>query len=156
MLPCVLALDISVNCGWALHDPHGKRKIQKGVWRLSGGKKEAREVKLVNLRRQLINLHDSYDLDYISYERVDFMKFLYAFASYNQLLTVVLLFAQDNGIPLLDYTVGAIKKHATDKGNANKADMLAAAKKKWPRYKFKDDNEVDAMWLLDLTLLNLH
>lgn len=45
-----------------------------------------------------------------------------------------------------------IKKHATGKGNAKKEDMALAAAKRNPDRKFIDDNEIDALFLLDLAL----
>jgi len=46
----------------------------------------------------------------------------------------------------------ALKKHATGKGNASKEEVMAAAKKKG--WKFADDNEADALWLLDCAMEN--
>jgi len=43
-----------------------------------------------------------------------------------------------------------LKKHATGKGNSSKEDMMAAATKKG--WAFQDDNECDALWLLDYAI----
>jgi len=55
-----------------------------------------------------------------------------------------------HGIPYMGVPVGTIKKHATGKGNASKEGMVVAAiENGWQP---KDDNEADALWLLDLVL----
>jgi Holliday junction resolvasome RuvABC endonuclease subunit len=46
--------------------------------------------------------------------------------------------------------VGTIKKHVTGKGNASKAEVIAAVKAKG--FNLKDDNEADSLALLDLVL----
>ena len=46
--------------------------------------------------------------------------------------------------------MGTIKKHATGKGNAGKADMLNAMRNKG--FSPADDNEADALALLDWAL----
>ena len=50
------------------------------------------------------------------------------------------------GIPYEGVPVGTIKRHATGKGNANKAAMIAAAKARG--FSPADDNEADAIAIL--------
>lgn len=59
------------------------------------------------------------------------------------------------GIPLAEIAPARLKKWATDKGNAKKVMMLAAARAKWPKEKFADDNDADAFLLLQLYLTDL-
>jgi len=57
------------------------------------------------------------------------------------------------GIEYRGYSPGEIKKHATGKGNSGKPAMREAAKEKWGPIVIRestDDNEIDALWLLDL------
>jgi Holliday junction resolvasome RuvABC endonuclease subunit len=49
-------------------------------------------------------------------------------------------------VPYQGVPVGTIKKHATGKGNANKAAMIAATKAKG--FNPADDNEADAIAIL--------
>jgi Holliday junction resolvasome RuvABC endonuclease subunit len=56
----------------------------------------------------------------------------------------------DNSIEYRGYSPSEIKKHATGKGNANKDAILKAARQRWPDVEIVDDNEADALWLLDL------
>ena len=55
-------------------------------------------------------------------------------------------------IPYKGVPVGTIKKHATGKGNANKQDMIDAVKARG--FNPCDDNEADALALLDWALTN--
>lgn len=60
-------------------------------------------------------------------------------------------FCHDNGIEHCSYNLKQIKAHAV-RGNASKQEMVDAAKAKWPKVKIVDDNQADALWLLDLYL----
>jgi Holliday junction resolvasome RuvABC endonuclease subunit len=62
---------------------------------------------------------------------------------------VIKLWCEESQIPYKGVSPSEIKKHATGKGNSNKEMMMLAAQKRWGR-KFTDDNEVDALWILDL------
>ena len=53
-------------------------------------------------------------------------------------------------IPYSAIPVGTIKKHATGKGNADKAAMVAAVRALG--YEPEDDNEADAIALLDFVI----
>lgn len=52
----------------------------------------------------------------------------------------------------IDHAYGTVspaelKRHATGKGNADKAMMLAAARRQWPHVTFCNDDEADAAWV---------
>lgn len=68
------------------------------------------------------------------------------------MITAVEMAASQTGIVVKGYHSATIKKHATGSGRAQKCDMLAAARKRNPDRDFIDDNEVDALFLLDLAL----
>jgi Holliday junction resolvasome RuvABC endonuclease subunit len=53
-------------------------------------------------------------------------------------------------IPYQGIPVGTIKKHVTGKGNASKAEVIAAVRARG--FDPKDDNEADSLALLDLIL----
>ena len=71
------------------------------------------------------------------------------------LVTVTELFANCLRLQVKPYHTATIKKHATGKGNAKKHEMYAAAKQRNPDREFIDDNEIDALFLLDLALSDL-
>ena len=66
-----------------------------------------------------------------------------------QLQGVIVVWCERNAIEYRGYSPSEIKKHATGKGNANKQAMIEAAQEKWER-PMVDDNEADALWILDL------
>lgn len=66
---------------------------------------------------------------------------------YGGLMATLQSWAELRGIPYEGVPVGTIKKHATGKGNANKDAMIAAARARG--FDPKDDNEADALALLD-------
>lgn len=51
-------------------------------------------------------------------------------------------------VPLVEARTSVLKIHATGKGNAPKELVVAAARRRWPHV--RDDNEADALWLVDL------
>lgn len=55
-------------------------------------------------------------------------------------------------IPFTGVPVGTIKKHATGRGNASKSDMIVAAEKLFPDQTIEDDNQADALCLLNYTI----
>jgi len=58
-------------------------------------------------------------------------------------------------LPLSGIAQTKLKKWATGKGNAKKPDMLAAARRRWPKEKFVCDNDADAFLLLQCYLESL-
>jgi Holliday junction resolvasome RuvABC endonuclease subunit len=73
---------------------------------------------------------------------------------HSELQGQVKVVCEDLGIQYRGYSSQEIKKFATGKGNANKAAMIEAAKNKLD-YPGKDDNEADALWLLELAINDL-
>jgi Holliday junction resolvasome RuvABC endonuclease subunit len=62
---------------------------------------------------------------------------------------VVRLALHHAGTPMLEVTAATLKKYATGKGNASKADMRMALYRR-TNLDLPDDNQVDAMWLYAL------
>ena len=65
---------------------------------------------------------------------------------YGGFLAILTAWCEQHQIPYQGVPVGTIKKHATGKGNAGKADMIAALRARG--YPVTDDNEADALALL--------
>lgn len=66
--------------------------------------------------------------------------------------TTIQTVCAENSIEYVALHSGTLKKHATGKGNASKEDMMKAARAKG--WTFQDDNESDALWLLDFAKEN--
>ena len=66
--------------------------------------------------------------------------------AYGDFLATLSAWAEQRGIAYQGVPVGTIKRHATGKGNAGKAEVIAAVRAKG--FKPADDNEADALALL--------
>ena len=134
----ILALDVATNTGWSVGEAHG-------TWDLRSKRDESVGMRLIRFRSKLEEVFKLCEINLVVFERV---------AGHHQnavivaaeLVGVVKTFCEDNKIEYRAYSAGEIKRHATGKGNSNKAAMIAAAKEKL-NYQGEDDNEVDAMWL---------
>ena len=65
---------------------------------------------------------------------------------YGGFMATLTAWSEQRGVPYQGVPVGTIKRHATGKGNADKAAMIAAVA--GPRLPPTDDNEADAIALL--------
>lgn len=67
--------------------------------------------------------------------------------AYGGFMAHLTAWCEHHQIPYQGVPVGTIKKHATGKGNASKAEMIAAAQARG--FTPADDNHADALALLD-------
>lgn len=146
----ILALDPATLCGWAT-------PIASGTWDLSVRPDESTGMRLIRFDaklRELCNRDRITRITLIVFEaqRGSVPGREGATVVKGELQGVLKLFCINQNIEFRGYSPSEIKKHATGKGNCGKLEMLAAAKLKWPGRRFVDDNEVDAVWLLDLAM----
>ncbi len=141
-----IALDLGTTTGWAIlldgeiisgHESFKPKRFQGGGMRF---------VKFRNFLAALVE--DLPDTPRLYFEEVRRHLGVDAAHAYGGYMAVLTAYCDECDIPYQGVPVGTIKKHATGKGNANKAKMIEAAKAKWGQ-DFTDDNEVDARWLLD-------
>lgn len=140
----ILALDQATKTGWACDFQHGS-----GVWDLRIKKDESAGMRLIRLRSKLKELQMLMGFDLLVYERVA-GRFQSSTNVASEIVSVMKVFCEDNGIEYRAFSAGEIKRHATGKGNCGKPAMIAAAKKKWPHIEIEDDNQADALHLLSL------
>lgn len=142
----ILALDPATNCGWAHSDG------PSGTWDLSIRRDESAGMRLIRLRGKLNELLKSQGVDVIVYEaaRNAAPKMQGALVIQAKLESVIVTFCEDNGIEYRGYSPTEVKKHATGKGTASKDQMIAAAKQKFGVDVGEDDNQADALHILDL------
>lgn len=109
-------------------------------------------MKLIRLRSKLNDIGCGETIDLVVFEaaRHAAPKMQGALTVQAELQSVVKVWCHDNGQEYRGYSPMEIKKHATGKGNAPKDAVIAAAKERWPDKGDMDDNEADALWLLDL------
>ena len=144
----ILGIDTGTKCGWALlSTPKG---IQSGVWNLAPGRHEGGGMRFLKLRHQLDSLlqSDSEPL-MVFYELVRGHRGTDAAQIYGGIVGLLTGWCEEHGIPYSGLPVQTIKKHATGKGNAKKDAMIESATKHFS-FSPKDDNEADALWIMDL------
>lgn len=145
----ILAIDPATKCGWAI-----SRNIY-GIWDLKTRRDESTGMKLLRLKAKISEICEKEKIELIVFERpagrnkTDII-------SHAKLQAVIEEYCLLNGIDYKGYSPGEMKLFATGKGNCNKQMMVDAARSKL-KYTGNDDNEADALWLLELakTELNL-
>ena len=141
----VLALDIATTTGWAASR---NGAIATGVMRFRVGEHPGERPALF---RRWLTEQKSYlgGIDFIAYEDA-FRQPGKAAAVFQQFVGVMLAWAFHHQVGVLPVGVSAIKKFATEHGNAGKAEMIAAARA--AGFSPQDDNEADAINLLRFVL----
>ena len=140
----ILALDPATKCGWA-HSGGSS-----GTWDLSIRTDESGGMRLIRLEGKLVTIHNSVGIDVVVYEAARHAgpNMGRALVVQAEMQGVIKLWCDVRDIPYRGFSPSEIKKHATGRGNANKIQMMDAAFAKG--WRPNDDNEADAMWLLDL------
>ena len=139
----ILAIDIGRSTGWAYFDDGA---VVSGVWICSP--KATKENWGKRFNRFTSYLNSLPKMDHVVYESVVRHIGTYAAHQYGGFLSHLLAWVDREGIGCDALGVGAIKKHATGKGNASKEMMMESARTKMGRLP-KTDDEADALWLLD-------
>jgi Holliday junction resolvasome RuvABC endonuclease subunit len=62
------------------------------------------------------------------------------------------MWAESNRVQTGWIGVKQLKKWATGKGNASKKAVFEAARVRWPDIRIQDDNQADALWILDAAI----
>lgn len=155
-----LALDLATTTGWALRSGLG---LTSGTWDLAG-KGALHKTRWLNLWDRLTALGSAHDIETVVYEEVMAhhrparmvggkrhapganIHAAHLFGSFKE---TVLGWAEMNGACVVGIPVATIKRVATDRGNANKAAMLAAAQSRWPDQRVETHDQADALWILE-------
>lgn len=142
----ILALDPANSCGWAHSDGIS------GVWDLKTRRDESGGMRLIRFTAKLNTILDGAGVDLVVYEaaRNCAPGMQGALVRQAELQGVLIHWCDNHVINYRGYSPSEIKKHATGKGNASKAAVLAAAEERWYLRDIQDDNEADALFLLDL------
>jgi hypothetical protein len=141
----VLALDLGTTTGWALRDADGM--ILSGTASFRPGRFDGggmRYLRFTNWLSEFDRL--SGPIASIWFEEVRRHAATDAAHVYGGLMATLSAWAELRGVPYQGVPVGTIKRHATGKGNANKAAMIAAAQARG--FTPADDNEADAIAIL--------
>lgn len=151
----LLSLDLATKTGYCISSSSGV--LVSGVLnytikpltkkqKASGMKRDV-DSKFFKFKKDVTELLTKYNVTTCSYEDVQFItQGSKQASSYFGLRGVLLSILYKREVPIIPVSVGALKKHCTGKGNANKADMVTAVESKIGR-EVKDDNEADAIAL---------
>ena len=138
----ILALDLGTTTGWAMSHP-----VISGTLCFKAKSFESASMRYVHFRNWL---HTLARPSVVYYEEVRAHKGADAAHVYGGMLAVLHMWCEDYDVPYCGVPVGSIKSHATGRGNASKDQMIQAAQARgWMP---KDDNEADALWILDWAL----
>ncbi|WP_346727140.1 hypothetical protein [Ralstonia insidiosa] len=145
----ILALDLATQCGWAVMTRDGT--FRSGSKRFDRVKLGGNGARWLAFREWLMaTARQSDGIQAVYYEDVRRHVSNLSARVYCGYLAILEAWAEINKIPLHGVGVGTVKKAWTGAGNASKADMIAAARKRG--IKVVDDNEADAIAILSLAL----
>ena len=151
----ILALDCATRTGWA----HGIFRPHLDGWTRSSGAVQFEPAKTAGLPR-LLSDFDSWLEKIVASMSVDKPIGLIVHEQpHHRGFNTFHLVGMAALVNMRAYRVQAnvfsahsasVKKHATGSGRAKKPEMIAAAKEHWPHV--RDDDEADAMWILDYAI----
>ena len=144
MTTCILALDLGTQTGWAIRLKDGQ--IISGSETFKPQRFEGGGMRYLRFRKWLTEIKQSGEIDAIYFEEVRRHIGVDAAHAYGGFMATLTSWCEHHQIPYQGVPVGTIKKHATGKGNASKAEMNTAAVKRG--FSPVDDNEADALALL--------
>lgn len=143
----VLALDLALTTGWAARADTG---MVSGVVNLRPGRGRPHRVEGLNLWWWLSEMYFRHGFERVVQEKpIVYAKRPSGARVAFGLAHACQMWCEHKGVQWETVTPAELKSHATGKGNATKASMLEAARKRWPGHGIADDNEADALWLLD-------
>ena len=149
----VLALDPATKTGWA-YSSDGVVHTASGVWDFSVKRDESGGMRLIRLESKLEVIRNELGVDLLVFEaaRNAGPHMQGAVVVQSELQGVMKYWSERCDVQYRGYSPTEIKKWATGKGNSGKPLMVEAARLKWPGVEIVDDNQADAMHLLDLAL----
>ena len=145
----ILSLDLGTHTGWALRGRDGT--VTSGTEHFQPHRFEGGGMRYLRFKRWLGEVKDAAGgLDAVFVEEVRRHAGVDAAHAYGGFLAHLTAWCEQHQVPYQGVPVGTIKKHATGRGNADKAAMVAAMQAKG--YPVTDDNEADALALLHWAL----
>jgi len=144
----VVAFDPGTKLGWAMRGD-SPDSLRSGVVNCAPGRHDSPGVRFVKVKGAVESLLTHAEL--VVYEDVRRHAAPYAAQIYGGIVAIIQTCCEERGIPFMGAPVGQVKKAATGKGNAKKADMIAAVQERHG-LAVEDDNEADAILILDWAL----
>lgn len=147
-MSAILALDLGTTTGWALFNPPGA--TLSGIWDLKPRRFDGGGMRFVRMRKCLDELAVAVNIKHVCFEEVRRHAATDAAHVYGGLMATLTAWCEERHIPYEGVSVGSIKKSWTGNGAAKKDAMIAEARARG--YEPADDNEADALALLDFKL----
>ena len=138
----ILALDMATVTGWATNSP-----AASGTENMKKRAGESRGMLFIRFDSWLQEMLQTVAPEMVVYERPH-ARGRAANEILNGLLAYVTAACERHDIEFTDCPSTTLKKHATGKGNAGKDEMMAACRERFG-IDPQDDNQADALWLLD-------
>lgn len=140
----LLAIDPATKLGWAISND------MFGTIDFSPKRDESTGIKFLRWKVKFNELLDLNNVQIVAFERPSGTN-ANGLISHSKFIAIIEMTCEERKIEYRGYSAGEIKKFATGKGNSGKPEMIAAAKAKlgYPQ-ELNDDNECDALWILNL------
>lgn len=143
----LLAFDLGSHLGWAAENEHGL--VISGQFELKGSRYEGGGMRYLRAQKVINELLDTVKPRIVVFEEVRRHLSTDSAHVHGGLLAMLTAVCEQRKVPYAGIPVATIKKVATGKGNADKALMIAAARKRWPDQNVSTDNIADALWCLE-------
>jgi hypothetical protein len=146
----ILALDLGTKTGWAIKS---QNQITSGTIEFKPSRFEGGGMRYLRFQKWLGEINQLTDgIDLVYFEEVRRHLGVDASHAYGGFLAYLTGWCEEKNpkIPYLGIPVKAIKKHITGNGNSKKEVVIEAVKKLG--FNPKDDNEADALALLNLVM----
>ena len=141
----ILTLDLGTTIGWALRPQNGQ--TAHGFVSFKSQRFEGGGMRFLRFKHWLAEIKTmTGEINAVYFEEVRRHVGVDAAHVYGGLMATLTTWCEHHRIPYQGVPVGTIKKHATGKGNAVKAEVIAAMRALG--HPVTDDNEADALAIL--------
>lgn len=150
-----LALDMASITGWAVLASGVLTSGSRDFRRHAGNKSRGRDhigASHAMFSNWLDEMCVAPRFDHVIYEDAGFFKSAAAVQICVGLRGVLLAKCAKLDIPIFCYAPASVKKFFTSNGRAEKSEMMAVCRKRWPDLILSDENEADALALMTLHL----
>ena len=147
----ILALDLGANTGWAIWqqaDPTSGYQVFSGTINFKNSRFQGGGMRFLRFRNWLDEVNQKEKLTAVYFEEVRRHLGTDAAHVYGGFLATLTSWCEDHKLPYQGVPVSHIKHHVTGKGNASKQCVIEVIKALG--YRPKDDNEADALALIEL------
>lgn len=141
----ILALDLATSTGWATSTP--ELGVESGTQRFDVKRGESPGMRFLRFRRWLADMLDTVHPEVVVYE-LPHHRGGYATQVLVGLSTRVEELCAERDIEHESVRTSPLKKHITGAGRASKEDMMAAAKRLFPKQSVDTDDQADALCVL--------